>query len=88
MKVREAIRLTAMRYAIAIEKADGNYSAYVPDLPGCVAIGGMVKDAEREIREAICFHIDGLKQDVRRCRSRPALPIMVGRENPLFSTSW
>jgi hypothetical protein len=48
-------------------------------LPGCVATGGTVKNAEREIREAICFHIDGLKQDVRRCRSRPALPIMVRR---------
>ena len=52
-----------MRYAIVIEKADGNYSAYVPDLPGCVATAATVKDAEREIREAIRFHIDGLKQD-------------------------
>ena len=52
-----------MRYAIVIEKADGNYSAYVPDLPGCVATGATVKDAEREIREAIRFHIEGLKQD-------------------------
>jgi predicted RNase H-like HicB family nuclease len=52
-----------MRYAIVIEKADGNYSAYVPDLPGCVATGATVKDAEREIRDAIRFHIDGLKED-------------------------
>jgi predicted RNase H-like HicB family nuclease len=52
-----------MRYAVVIEKADGNYSAYVPDLPGCVATGATVKDAEREIREAIRFHIDGLKED-------------------------
>lgn len=52
-----------MRYAIVIEKADGNYSAYVPDLPGCVATAATVKDAEREIRDAIRFHIDGLKQD-------------------------
>ena len=52
-----------MRYAIVIEKADGNYSAYVPDPPGCVATAATVKDAEREIREAIRFHIDGLKQD-------------------------
>jgi len=52
-----------MRYAVVIEKTDGNYSAYVPDLPGCVATGATVKDAEREIREAIRFHIDGLKQD-------------------------
>jgi predicted RNase H-like HicB family nuclease len=52
-----------MRYAIVIEKADGNYSAYVPDLPGCVATGESVKAFENEIREAIRFHIDGLKQD-------------------------
>jgi predicted RNase H-like HicB family nuclease len=52
-----------MRYAVVIEKADGNYSAYVPDLPGCVAAGATVADVENEIREAIRFHIDGLKQD-------------------------
>ncbi|MGC1375624.1 MAG: type II toxin-antitoxin system HicB family antitoxin [Anaerolineales bacterium] len=52
-----------MRYAVVIEKANGNYSAYVPDLPGCVATAATVKDAEREIRDAIRFHIDGLKQD-------------------------
>jgi predicted RNase H-like HicB family nuclease len=52
-----------MRYAVVIEKADANYSAYVPDLPGCVATGTTVKDVEAEIREAIRFHIDGLKAD-------------------------
>ncbi|MFZ0373663.1 MAG: type II toxin-antitoxin system HicB family antitoxin [Xanthobacteraceae bacterium] len=52
-----------MRYAVVIEKADGNYSAYVPDLPGCVATGEIVQAAESEIREAIRFHIDGLKAD-------------------------
>jgi len=52
-----------MRYAIVIEKADGNYSAYVPDLPGCVAAGSTVKAVEEEIRDAIRFHIDGLKAD-------------------------
>jgi predicted RNase H-like HicB family nuclease len=52
-----------MRYAIVIEKAEGNYSAYVPDLPGCVATGDTILDVEREIREAIRFHIDGLKED-------------------------
>ncbi len=46
-----------------IEKADGNYSAYVSDLPGCVATGATVKETEREIRDAIRFHIDGLKED-------------------------
>ncbi len=52
-----------MRYAIVIEKANGNYSAYVPDLPGCVPTGEPVAAVEGEIRVAIRFHIDGLKQD-------------------------
>jgi predicted RNase H-like HicB family nuclease len=52
-----------MRYAVVIEKADDNYSAYVPDLPGCVATGSTVSEVEAEIRDAIRFHIDGLKAD-------------------------
>ena len=52
-----------MRYAIVLEKAENNYSAYVPDLPGCVATGHTVEEAEREIREAIEFHIEGLRED-------------------------
>lgn len=52
-----------MRYAVVIERSEGNYSAYVPDLPGCVATGESVSEVEREIRDAIRFHIDGLKAD-------------------------
>ena len=52
-----------MRYAVVIEKASGNYSAYVPDLPGCVAAAATVAEVESEIREAIRFHIEGLKAD-------------------------
>ena len=52
-----------MRYAVVIERTDGNYSAYVPDLPGCVATGATISEVEKEIREAIRFHIDGLKAD-------------------------
>jgi len=52
-----------MKYAIVIEKADSNYSAYVPDLPGCVATGATTEEAEKEIREAIEFHIEGMKED-------------------------
>ena len=52
-----------MRFAIVIEKAEGNYSAYVPDLPGCVATGATVEEVEREIRDAIRFHIEGLRED-------------------------
>ena len=52
-----------MRYAIVIEKAANNYSAYVPDLPGCVATGASIPAVESEIRAAIRFHIDGLRAD-------------------------
>ena len=52
-----------MRYAIVIETAGANYSAYVPDLPGCVATGATVPEAESEIRDAIRFHVEGLRED-------------------------
>ena len=52
-----------MRYAIVIEKAESNYSAYVPDLPGFIATGTSIQQVEAEIREAIEFHIDGLRED-------------------------
>ena len=52
-----------MRYAIVIEKSETNYSAYVPDLPGCIATGASIQQVEVEIREAIEFHIDGLRED-------------------------
>jgi predicted RNase H-like HicB family nuclease len=52
-----------MRYVVVIEKAGGNYSAYVPDLPGCVATGATVAAVEEEIRGAIRFHIEGLRAD-------------------------
>lgn len=52
-----------MRYAIVIENAGSNYSAYVPDLPGCVATGLTVDEVEREIREAIEVHLEGMRED-------------------------
>jgi predicted RNase H-like HicB family nuclease len=52
-----------MRYAIVIEKAENNYAAYVPDLPGCVTTGNSIEETERQIREAIEFHIRGLRED-------------------------
>ncbi len=52
-----------MRYAIVIEKAENNYGAYVPDLPGCVATGETPEVVEQQIREAIEFHLDGLHED-------------------------
>ena len=52
-----------MRYAIVIEKAENNYSAYVPDLPGCVATGTTLEETETQIREAIEFHLEGMRED-------------------------
>ena len=52
-----------MRYAVVIERAENNYSAYVPDLPGCVSTGVTVEDVERSIREAIAFHLEGMGED-------------------------
>jgi len=52
-----------MRYAVVIERAENNYSAYVPDLPGCVATADTLPEVESEIREAISFHLDGLRED-------------------------
>ena len=52
-----------MRYAIVIEKAENNFSGYVPDLPGCVATGATVEETESVLREAIGFHLTGLRED-------------------------
>ena len=52
-----------MRYAVVIEKANGNYSAYVPDIPGCIATAETQEELEKNIREAIRFHLDGLEQE-------------------------
>ncbi len=52
-----------MRYAIVVEKTENNYSAYVPDLPGCVATGQTLEETENEIRAAIEFHIEGLREE-------------------------
>ena len=52
-----------MRYAVVIENAGSNFSAYVPDLPGCVATGATLAQAGEAIREAVEFHLDGLRED-------------------------
>lgn len=51
------------RYAIVVEKAESNYAAYVPDLPGCVATGATPEETERRLREAIDVHVRGLRED-------------------------
>jgi predicted RNase H-like HicB family nuclease len=52
-----------MKYAIVIERAKRNFSAYVPDLPGCVSTGRTVEDVRRNIQEAIELHLEGLRRD-------------------------
>ena len=52
-----------MRYAIVIERAQGSFSAYVPDLPGCIATGSTPEEAEARIREAIAFHLEALREE-------------------------
>ena len=52
-----------MRYAVVIEKGERNYSAYVPDLPGCVSVGDTLDEVKAEIREAIAFHLEGMRED-------------------------
>ena len=52
-----------MKYAVVIERAPTNYAAYVPDLPGCVATGATREEVERNIREAIALHLEGLRED-------------------------
>jgi len=51
------------RFLVVIEKANNNYSAYSPDLPGCVATGSTREEAEKNIYEAIEMHVQGLLED-------------------------
>jgi len=52
-----------MKYLIVIEKTETGYSAYSPDLPGCVSTGATVDEVEKNMHEAIDFHLDGLRQE-------------------------
>ncbi|HYE79994.1 MAG TPA: type II toxin-antitoxin system HicB family antitoxin [bacterium] len=52
-----------MKYAVIFEKTETNYGAWVPDLPGCVAAGNTLEEAERRIREAMAVHIRGMIED-------------------------
>ncbi|MGA8706827.1 MAG: type II toxin-antitoxin system HicB family antitoxin [Steroidobacteraceae bacterium] len=52
-----------MKYAVVIEPAGVNFSTYAPDLPGCIATGATIEEAEQNIREAIAFHLDGMRED-------------------------
>jgi predicted RNase H-like HicB family nuclease len=57
------MRFDMQRHAIVVERAKGNFAAYMPDLPGCVATGATVEEAERLMRKAIEVHIAGMRED-------------------------
>lgn len=52
-----------MRYAVIIEKGENSYGAYIPDLPGCVAVGETLEEVRQLIGEAVEFHIEGLREE-------------------------
>lgn len=51
-----------MRYAVVVEKSETGFGAYVPDLPGCVAVGETLPETEQLIQEAVEFHLEGLRE--------------------------
>jgi predicted RNase H-like HicB family nuclease len=59
----QAVWIEAMKYLIVIEQTATGYSAYSPDLPGCIATGSTRDDVEREMKDAIAFHLDGLRAE-------------------------
>jgi predicted RNase H-like HicB family nuclease len=52
-----------VKYAVVIERASDNYAAYAPDLPGCITTGATVEETERNIREAIELHLEGMREN-------------------------
>ena len=52
-----------MKYLIVIEQGETGFSAYAPDMPGCIATGSTRDDVEREMKDAIAFHLDGLRAE-------------------------
>ena len=64
------------RFLVIVEQTDGNYSAYSPDLPGCVATGATREEAEEQMHEAIELHIEGLRED--------GLPIPPSRSSAIY----
>ena len=56
------------KYLVVIEKTGKNYSAFCPDLPGCIATGSTKREVEKNIKEAVEFHLEGLRQEGQRVR--------------------
>lgn len=52
-----------MKYLVVIEKAESNYAAYIPDLPGCIATGSTLSELRQNITDAVAMHLEGLRED-------------------------
>lgn len=72
-----------MRYAVIIEKGETSYGAYVPDLPGCIAVGKTRDEVETLIREAIEFHLEGMAGDGDRIREPTSIAINIDVNVPV-----
>jgi predicted RNase H-like HicB family nuclease len=57
------ISVTEHAYLVVIERGEGNYGAWAPDLRGCVAVGDTIEECEREMREAVQFHLEGMRAE-------------------------
>ena len=62
----------SMRYAMIIESGERNYSAYLPDLPGCIAAGRTIDEVKQNMREAVELHLSGMREDGCRSPNRRA----------------
>ncbi len=63
MEINTATGRLDMRYPVIVERSEQNFSAYVPDLPGCVATGASLDETTHNIEEAIALHLDGMRAD-------------------------
>ncbi len=71
------------RFPIVIEKANGNYSSYSPDLPGCVATGSTREEVEQNMYEAIVMHLEGLAEDGVQVPASEAFSEYLGINDPV-----
>ncbi|HYV39833.1 MAG TPA: type II toxin-antitoxin system HicB family antitoxin [Gemmataceae bacterium] len=74
-----------LRYAIVIEKATRNYSAYIPDVPGCVATGATVEEVQQNLQAALQLHLEGMAEDGERPPTPTSVVEYLEAEEPVLS---